>query len=399
MKNTTDLRFATKAIHAGTDRESRPYGALNVPIFQNATFQFENCQQGGNRFAGQEDGYIYSRLGNPTTTALEDRITALENAEATVAFSSGMGAISSVLWSACKAGAHIVADKTLYGCTYALLEHGMTRYGVEVSFIDLADLNCLKSALKENTAVVYAETPANPNLKILDLKEIATITHAYNQDIKVVVDNTFATPYLQRPIDLGCDVVVHSATKYLNGHGDVIAGFACGKADFMGEVKMFGLKDMTGAVIGPFESFLILRGLKTLAVRMDRHCDNAEKMVEYLVKHPKVEKVYFPGLKDHPGHDIAKKQMERFGGMISFEVKGGREAGAKLLDNMKLCVLAVSLGDAETLVEHPASMTHSTYSAPELKEAGIPEGLVRLSVGLEDMGDIIADFDQAFAKV
>ena len=246
---------------------------------------------------------------------------------------------------------------------------------------------------------VYLETPANPNLKIADIQAIAELTHAYNQDIKVVVDNTFATPYLQQPLALGADVVVHSATKYINGHGDVVAGFVAGSKEFITQVKMFGLKDMTGAVLGPQEAFLILRGLKTFEIRMQRHCDNARKLAAYLAAESKVEKVYFPGLESHPNHQVAKKQMKDFGAMISIEVKGGKAAGMKLVNALKLSTIAVSLGDAETLVQHPASMTHSAYSPEELKEAGIPEGLVRISVGLENPEDIIADFQQAFAQL
>ncbi|MCL2616992.1 MAG: methionine gamma-lyase [Defluviitaleaceae bacterium] len=394
----TNKGFSTKAVHAGNVKDSL-YGSLTTPIYQTSTYVFDSCEQGGNRFALNEPGYIYTRLGNPTTSVLEAKVAALEGAEASVAFSSGMGAISSVFWTICKAGDHIVADKTLYGCTFALLTHGMTRYGVEVTLVDMTDVENLKKALRKETVCVYFETPANPNMKILDIQAIAEASHAYNQDIKVVCDNTFATPALQLPIKLGCDVVVHSATKYLNGHGDVIAGLACGKLDFMVQVRLFGLKDMTGAVLGPFEAFLILRGLKTLDVRMERHCANAAKLVEYLKKHPKVEKLYFPGLEDHPNHAAAKKQMSSYGAMLAFEVKGGRAAGSKLLNNMELCTLAVSLGDAETLVEHPASMTHSTYDSESLAAADIPEGLVRVSVGLENIEDIIADFEQSFAKL
>ena len=390
--------FGTKAIHAGNKKDTQ-YGSLTMPIYQTSTFFFDSCEQGGRRFAGEEGGYIYTRLGNPTTSVLEDKIAALENGEACVATSSGMGAISATLWSIAGAGKHIVADETLYGCTFALLQHGMTRYGVDVDFIDTSDLEAVKKALKPNTVAVYLETPANPNLKIVDIAEVAKIAHTYNSDIKVVCDNTFATPYLQRPLELGADVVVHSATKYLNGHGDVIAGFSVGKADFMGQVRMFGLKDMTGAVLGPFESFLILRGLKTLEIRMQKHCANAMAIAECLEKNANVEKVYYPGLESHTGYELAKTQMSGFGGMISFDVKGGREAGAKFCNALALCTVAVSLGDAETLVEHPASMTHSTYGPEDLKAAGIGAGLIRLSVGLENVEDIIADIEQALSKL
>ena len=390
--------FGTKAIHAGNVRDTQ-YGALSMPIYQTSTFVFDSCEQGGRRFAGEEGGYIYTRLGNPTVSVLESKVAALEGGEACVASGSGMGAISSCLWTIAGAGKHILADGTLYGCTFALLSHGMTRYGVEVDFVDSTDLEAVKAHLKPNTAAVYLETPANPNLKITDIAAVAKIAHAYNKDIKVVCDNTFASPALQNPIALGADVVVHSATKYLNGHGDVIAGFVVGKADFISEVRMFGLKDMTGAVLDPFAAFLILRGLKTLELRMKRHCESAEKIAKYLAKHSAVEKVYYPGLKDHPGHKIAAKQMKDFGGMISFEVKGGKDAGVKLVDSLKLITVAVSLGDAESLIEHPASMTHSTYTPEELAESGIAPGLIRLSVGLENVEDIIADLDQALAKL
>jgi len=390
--------MSTKAIHAGNVKDEK-YGSHVMPIYQTSTFTFDNCEQGGNRFAGLEGGHIYTRLGNPTTDALEAKLAALEGSEACVAFGSGMGAITSTLWTICKQGDHIVADKTLYGCTFVLLSNGMPRYGVETTFVDMSDINEVKNALRKETAVVYFESPANPNMKVVDIKAVADTAHTYNPDIKVVIDNTFATPILQQPLSLGCDVVVHSATKFLNGHGDVIAGCVCGEVDFLTEVRLLGLKDMTGAVLGPFEAYLVLRGLKTLDVRMERHCSNALKFVEYLGSNPKVEKIYFPGLESHPGHEIAKKQMSSFGSLLAFEVKGGKEAAMNLLDNLQMCALAVSLGDAETLVEHPASMTHSTYDLDSLSAAGISEKLIRVSVGLENIEDIIADFEQSFAKI
>ena len=388
--------FGTLAIHAG-NFEKETFGALATPIYQSSTFYFDSCEQGGKRFAGEEGGYIYTRLGNPTTTVLEEKVAALEGAEACCAVGSGIGAVTSCLWSIAAAGKHIVADKALYGCTFAYLNHGMTRYGVEVSFIDTADLEQVKKALKPNTCCVYLETPANPNLKITDLKAVSKIAHDYNPEIMVVCDNTFATPYLQRPLELGCDAVIHSGTKYLNGHGDVIAGFVCG---FITTVKFFGLKDMTGAVMDPFAAFLILRGLKTMEVRMKRHCESAQAIAEYLEKHPKVEKVYYPGLKSHEGHEIAAKQMHGgYSGVIAFEVKGGMQAGIKFCNSLKLATIAVSLGDAETLIEHPASMTHSPYSPEERAAAGISDGLVRLSVGLENVEDIMADLEQGFKLI
>ncbi len=390
--------FGTKAIHGGRMKDTQ-YGALTMPIYQTSTFEFDCCEQGGRRFAGEEKGYIYTRLGNPSISAVENKVALLEGGEACAAASSGMGAVSACLWSIAGAGKHILADETLYGCTFALLNHGMTRYGVEVTFVDTSDLEQVKANLKENTVCVYLETPANPNLKISDIQAVAELAHAYNPAIQVVCDNTFASPYLQRPLELGADVVVHSATKYLNGHGDVIAGFVVGTEAFINEVKMFGLKDMTGATLGPFEAFLIMRGLKTMEIRMERHCENAKKVAEYLVKQEKVERVYYPGLETHPGYEIAKKQMQDFGAMISFEVKGGKEGGMKFVNSLSMIPIAVSLGDAETLVQHPASMTHSVYTEEELKAAGISAGLIRLSVGLENAEDIIADLELGFSKI
>lgn len=291
--------FGTNTIHSGVTAD-RGYHSLNMPIYQTSTFYFDTCEQGGRSFAGEEDAYIYSRMGNPTVCLLEEKVAAMEGGEAAAATASGMGAISAALWSIAGAGKHIIADKTLYGCTFALLSHGMTRYGVEVSMIDTSDLEEVKANLKENTVAVYLETPANPNLKITDIEAISKIAHAYNPAIKVVVDNTFATPYVQKPLSLGADVVVHSATKYINGHGDVVAGLVVGKKDFITEVKSFGIKDMTGCVLGPQEAFLIIRGLKTFEIRMQRHCENAQKVVEYLMNEPKVEHVYFPGVPTHP---------------------------------------------------------------------------------------------------
>ncbi len=397
--NANNPGFGTTAIHGGMTK-AHEYQPLGMPIYQTSTFYFDSCEQGGNRFAGQEGGYIYTRLGNPTTNLLEEKIAALECGEAAAAASSGMGAISAAMWTILGAGKHLIADKTLYGCTFAYFNHGLTRYGVEVTFIDTSDEEALKAALKENTAAVYLETPANPSLKITDIRRVAEIAHDYNSEIKVVCDNTFATPFLQRPLEMGADVVVHSATKYLNGHGDVIAGFVVGSEEFIGQVKMFGIKDMTGCVLGPQEAFLILRGLKTLEIRMERHCKNAMALAEFLEKDDHVELVNYPGLKSFEGHEKAARQMRNgFGGMISIELKGGKAAGVKFVNSLKLCTVAVSLGDAETLVEHPASMTHSTYSPEELKVAGIAEGLVRISVGLENIDDIIEDVKMALAQL
>ena len=393
---TKKYGLGTTAIHAGTLKNL--YGTLAMPIYQTSTFIFDSAEQGGRRFALEEAGYIYTRLGNPTTTVLENKIAVLEEGEAGVAMSSGMGAISSTLWTVLKAGDHIVTDKTLYGCTFALMNHGLTRFGVEVTFVDTSNLDEVKNAMKKNTRVVYLETPANPNLKIVNLEALSKIAHT-NPNTLVIVDNTFATPYMQKPLKLGADIVVHSVTKYINGHGDVIAGLVVTNKELADQIRFVGLKDMTGAVLGPQDAYYIIRGMKTFEIRMERHCANAKKVVEFLNKHPKIEKVYYPGLETHPGYEIAKKQMKDFGAMISFELKGGFEAGKTLLNNLKLCSLAVSLGDTETLIQHPASMTHSPYTKEEREAAGITDGLVRLSVGLENVEDIIADLEQGLEKI
>lgn len=388
--------FATQSIHAGAIRNEQ--GTLATPIYQTATFLFDSADQGGNRFAGEEEGYIYTRLGNPTTTVIEEKMALLEGGEAALATASGMGAISSSIWTAIKAGDHIIAGKTLYGCTFALLCHGMSRFNVEVTFVDMKDPENVRKAMKPNTRIVYLESPANPTMELADIAEISQIAHE-NEHCLVMVDNTFCTPYLQKPLELGADVVVHSATKYLNGHGDVIAGFVIGSEEFITEVRTFGLKDMTGASISPFDSFLIERGLKTLTLRMDRHCQNAREVATFLRNHPAVKEVYYPGFEDFPQADLVKKQMSQPGAMISFLINGGVEKGKQVMEKVELCGLAVSLGDAETLIQHPASMTHSTYSPEECEMAGISPDLIRLSVGLEEVEDIIADLDQALNSI
>lgn len=388
--------IGTMSIHTGNHKN--PFGALAVPIYQTSTFVFDSAEQGGKRFALEEEGYIYSRLGNPTTAVFEEKIAALEGGEAAVATSSGIGAITSTLWTLLKAGDHVIADKTLYGCTFAYLNHGVAKFGVEVDFIDTSDLELVRKTMKSNTRVVYLETPANPNMKVVDIKAVAEIAHT-NPNTLVVVDNTFATPFCQRPLELGCDVVVHSVTKYLNGHGDVIAGVVISKKEIIDQVRLVGVKDMTGSVLGPTEAFYIIRGMKTFELRMRRHCENAMKVAEYLEAHDKIEKVYYPGLKSHDGYEVASKQMDAFGGILAFELKGGFEAGKTLLNNVKMAALAVSLGDAETLIQHPASMTHSSYTKEERLAAGITDGLVRLSVGLENIEDIIADLEYGLAQI
>ncbi len=390
------MNFSTRAVHAGY--KPNEYGALATPIYQTSTFIFDSAEQGGRRFALEEDGYIYTRLGNPTSTQVEEKLASLENAEAAVSMASGMGAITSVIWAKVSAGDHIIAAKTLYGCTFAYMNHGLTRFGVEMDFVDTSDPENVRKAMKPNTKIVYLESPANPNMLLSDIEEISKIAHM-NEDCIVMVDNTYCTPYIQRPLDLGADVVVHSATKYLNGHGDVIAGFAAGSKEIIDQVRLVGIKDMTGSVLSPFDAYLINRGMKTLEVRMEKHCSNAQKVAEFLESHPAVEWIGYPGLKSFPQYELAKKQMELPGAMIAFEVKGGLEAGRKLMNTLELCSLAVSLGDTETLIQHPASMTHSPYTPEERALSGISEGLVRLSIGLEHPDDIIDDLKQALDKL
>ena len=389
--------FSTNAIHGSSLKDG--YGALVTPIYNSSTFIFDSTAQGAARFALEEPGYIYTRIGNPTCAALEETLARLEGGEAALSTVSGMGAITATIWTCISAGEEIVADKTLYGCTFEFFEHHLSRFGVKVHFIEMTREEELRAALNEKTRIVYLETPANPNLKITDIEKTAKIAHEYNPAIKVICDNTFASPYLRQPLKLGADIVVHSATKYINGHGDLLAGFVVSDQETINQIRLVGIKDMTGAFMPANEASLVERGLKTLEIRMQRHCSNAMAVARYLQGNPKVEKVFYPGLEDHEGHDIAAKQMRDFGGMVSFIVKGGREKAAIVADNVKVATLAVSLGATETLIEHPASMTHSPYTEEELEAAGIAPGLIRFSVGLENPEDIIADLQQAFDKI
>lgn len=399
MKNNNNKnrnKFETRAIHYGYDCK-KFHGALNPPVYMTSTFAFDNVQQGGQAFAGEDEHYIYSRLGTPSQTLLEQRMANLENAQAALATASGMGAITSAFWSLVEPGDEIIADTTLYGCTFSFLEHGLKKFGVKITFCDLSDVNNLKALITDKTAIVYAETPANPNMRLIDISALAAVTK--NSSAKLIIDNTYCTPYLQRPIDLGADLVVHSATKYLGGHGDLIAGFVIGDQETLEKVRYFGLKDMTGSVISAMDIALILRGLKTLHVRMDRHCQNAQKVAEYLNNHPQVKKVYYPGLTDGDQYQLAQQQMDQPGGMIAFEINGDKTAGENFVNNLQMILCAVSLGDTETLIQHPASMTHSTYTEEELAEHLISPSLLRLSVGLEDVDDIITDMKQSFNRL
>ncbi len=394
MRNTPK-GFATRAIHHAYDSRKNE-GALTPPLHLTSTFTFETAEQGGEIFAGEREGYIYSRTGNPTTNLLEQRIATLEGAEAGLALASGMGAIGSVMWTLLSPGDEVITDKTLYGCTFSFLNHGLGKFGIKITHIDMTDPANLQKAISGKTRVVYFETPANPNMRLVDIAAVSKIAHDHGA--AVVVDNTYSTPYITRPVELGADLVVHSATKYLGGHGDVIAGMVAGPQEQIDEIRGYGLKDMTGAAMAPFNAMLILRGLKTLALRMDRHSENAMAVAEMLAAHKAVEVVNYPGLPGFAQHELAKRQMDRFGGMISLELKGGYDAGCTMMNRLKMIARAVSLGDAETLVQHPASMTHATYTPEERAEHGISEGLVRISVGLEDIGDILDDLRQALPE-
>ena len=387
--------FNTKAIHAG-QKPCPVTGAHVTPIYQTSTFVFKDVDQGARRFAGEEEGYIYTRLGNPTLTELEAKIAALEGGEAAIGAASGMAAISTALVTLLKKGDHIVAGDALYGCTHSFISEILPQYGIEVTMVDTSDLENIENAMKPNTKVIYVETPANPTMKLVDLKGASDIAHKHGA--LIIVDNTFMSPYLQRPIEHGVDIVVHSATKYIGGHGDVLAGLIIGPKELIDTMRIPYLKDF-GGILSPFDAWLLLRGLKTLGVRMDRHCANAQKVAEYLEKHPLIDKVYYPGLPSHPQYELAKKQMDGFGGMMSFELKGGLEAGKVLMNSVKMITLAVSLGCVDSLIQHPASMTHSPVPREERLKAGITDGQVRLSVGIEDVEDIIADLDQALKEV
>jgi methionine-gamma-lyase len=390
--NNPPAGLATRAIHFGYNPQDE-HGALTPPLHLTSTYAFETAEQGGEIFAGEREGFVYSRVGNPTTDLLERRIANLEGGEAALATSSGMGAITALLWTYLESGDEIITDLTLYGCTFALFSHGFSRFGIKVTHIDMTDPANLEAALGDKTKFVYFETPANPNMRIVDIAAISRIAHA--NGAQVIVDNTYATPIITRPIELGADFVVHSATKYLGGHGDLLAGIVVGRLEQMIEVRTIGVKDMTGAVIAPFNSMLILRGIKTLELRMQRHSENAMQIAGMLAAHPAVAVVHYPGLAGFAQHALAKAQMSMFGGMVAFEVKGGFEGGKKVMNRLKLIQRAVSLGDAETLIQHPASMTHVTYTEEERAAHGISEGLIRISAGLENVDDILADLAQA----
>lgn len=394
---STDIEpgFATRAIHAGDPADAS--GALVPPLHLSSTFRFDDFAQGAGRFAGDVPGHVYSRISNPTVEVLEARVAALEGADKALATASGMGAIGALLWTILDPGCELIADRTLYGCTFSFFNHGLRRFGVRVRYLDLSRPGLLEQAIDgtagADTRAVYFETPANPTNRLIDIAEIARIAHAAGA--RVIVDNTYATPALTRPLGLGADFVVHSATKYLGGHGDLVAGLVAGPAEAIDEVRGTGLKDLTGAVMSPFTAHLVMRGLKTLELRMQRHSASATTIARWLEGVDAIAAVHYPGLESFPQHRLARRQMSDFGGMIAFELEGGIDAAIRLIDGVELIGRAVSLGDAESLIQHPASMTHSAMTADERAAHGISDGLVRLSVGLETCEDLIADLDRA----
>ncbi|AJH73349.1 methionine gamma-lyase [Bacillus tropicus] len=379
----------TALIHHGYTSEEHK-GSLTPPLFQTSTFTFETAQQGEASFAGVDPSYIYSRLGNPTVKLFEERMAVLEGGEEALAFGSGMAAISATLIGFLKAGDHIICSNGLYGCTYGFLEVLEEKFMITHSFCDMEKEADMENKIRPNTKLIFVETPINPTMKLIDLKQVIRV--AKRNGLLVIVDNTFCSPYLQRPLELGCDAVVHSATKYIGGHGDVVAGVTICKTKALAE-KIRPMRKDIGGIMAPFDAWLLLRGLKTLAVRMDRHCDNAEKIVSFLKNHDAVEGVWYPE------GELASRQMKRGGGVISFSIKGGKEETQAFINDLHFITIAVSLGDTETLIQHPATMTHAAIPAELRQEMGIYDNLIRLSVGLESWEDIVSDLEQALKKI
>ena len=394
MKENSKVQFETKCVHSGIDEYE--FGPVVPPIYQTSTFKFKSAQHGASLFAGEEKGYIYTRMLNPTIQAMEDAIAELEGGHKALGCGSGMAAVHTIFASLTQSGDHVVCSTAVYGPTTTLLNTIMKKYGVETTFVDTSNLEEVKKAIKPNTKVVYVETPGNPTLCISDLTEISKIAHQHNA--QVVVDNTFMSPALQNPIALGADVVLHSLTKFLNGHADVVGGIVVVKDEETYQHFRKTLNQL-GGVIDPFNSFLVHRGLKTLAIRMERHCENAQKIAERLEKHPLVKSIRYPGLKSHPHYEIGLKQHKGHSGMITIELAGGLEAGKLMMNSVKLFQLAVSLGGVESLIEHPASMTHASMGKEARLVGGITDGLVRISVGIENVNDLIEDLDSALHEV
>lgn len=389
-KHQGEPGFNTRLVHPHADHD--PYGAVNVPIYQSSTFAFRNAAHGAALFAGREGGYIYTRIGNPTIRALENTVAGLEGGCGGIATSSGLGAVAAVYMALLDAGAHMVSTASVYGPSRGLVEQHLARFGVQSSYVDTSDLARVQEAIRPNTRLVYVETPSNPAMQVSDLRAISEIAH--QRGCVLVVDNTFATPYLQRPLTLGADVVLHSITKFINGHADVVGGIiVTGTEELQRRIRPLMVN--LGCNMDPHQAFLVLRGLKTLGLRIERAQQSALQIAAWIEAHPKVEWVRYIGLPSHPQHELVRRQMRGFGSMISFELKGGLEAGVRLMDSVRLATLAVSLGGVETLIEHPASMTHAGMSRPNRLAAGISDGLVRYSVGIEDVEDLLADLEQA----
>jgi methionine-gamma-lyase len=383
----------TLSVHAGvTPNEHR---AVTPPIYQTSTFAFENADQGSALFKGEEHGYIYSRMANPTVRGLEQAIAQLEGGHDCLACGSGMAAVHTALADSLSAGDHIICSDAVYGPTCTLVETVLTRFGIENTIVDTSDLDAVRAAVRPNTKVIYTETPGNPTLVVCDLQAIADIAHDIGA--RFIVDNTFQSPILQQPFEFGADVIIHSLTKFMNGHADVVGGAIVVRnaADYQ---QMRRTLNHLGGVLPPMESFLVHRGIKTLALRMQRHCENGQKVAEFLESHDAIEWVRYPGLPSHPQHELATKQMRGHGALIAFEVKGGLEAGKAVMNNVGLWTLAVSLGGVESLIQHPATMTHASMGPEARLRGGITDGLVRISVGVEDVNDLINDLDRALVK-
>lgn len=389
------MKKSTKAIHAGAPHHSR-YGEVSIPIYQTSTFSFPTAEEGAARFAGTNDGYIYTRMGNPTTAALEENIAALENGYKGMATASGMAAITTTFLALLEKGAHIVTTDAVYGPTRVVLEGVFAKFGVESTSVDTSDLDQIRRALKPNTRIVYLETPANPTMKLADIRNTAEIARQHGAVL--VVDNTFASPFLQRPIELGADVVIHSLTKFINGHSDVIGGMIVTSNESLFR-KIKPVLNQFGGTMDPHQAWLILRGVRTLALRVERSQENAMKLASFLKQHPMVRWIKYPGLPDHPQYELARSQMDGFGSMIAIGVEGGLEGGKIVMNHVRLFTLAVSLGGVESLIEHPASMTHAGIPQQEREAAGIVDELVRISAGCEDFEDLRDDLDQALCRI
>ena len=381
--------FMTRALHA--EGHAKPMNAHTMPIFQSSTFYFDSPEHGADLFAGKRSGHIYTRIGNPTVEAYERVVANLEGGDEAIAFSSGMAVIFAAIMSCVRTGDHVVSGDTLYGPSINLIGSLMGRYGIESTFVDTSDLEAVKAALKPNTKVVFVETPANPTCRITDLAEISALAHA--QGALLIVDGTFATPRFQRPLDLGADVSVHSTTKFINGPGDVVGGIATARSQLAKVIRKF--RTDAGACPGPMDAYLSLRGVRTLGIRMERHNENAIAAATFLSKQPKVSRVYFHGLPEDPGHALAKKQMSGFGATFSFEMAGGYDAAKNLLKGLNWMTLAVSLGTVDTLIQHPASMTHASVPLDIMKQQGLTPEMVRIHIGLEETEDILAELSAA----